>query len=361
MSAAVDVLQIITSTDRRGAQLFAVSLEPELIERGLRVRTVALEPGANPDLDVPTLGQKSLGVGTLAALRRAADTVPVVVAHGSRTLPATYLATLGTGQRFVYRNIGDPDYWASTRARRWRTGHFLRAAAGVIALTDGIKDRLAERYGVSPERMTTIPQAVSPDDFPRRSEADKVRCRTALGIDVEARLAVCIGALSPEKDVVSAVRALASLPGRWHLVVAGDGPERERVEQEAASIGPGRVRLLGQVSDTVQLMAAADVLLLSSRTEGMPGVVIEAAMVGVPSVVTDVGFVREIVEDSVTGFVVPPGRPEALALAVLRCEEDLDRLGAAAYERATRTFSLGSAADNWFDVLSVLVAEAQGR
>lgn len=358
---ALDVIQVITSTDRRGAQLFAVSLEPKLIERGLSVRTFALVPGANSDLDVPLLGRKSLGVLTLAALRGAASAAPVVVAHGSRTLPATYLATLGTRKRFVYRNIGDPDYWASTRARRWRTGHFLRAAAGVIALTDGTKDRLAEGYGVSPERMTTIPHAVSPDDFPRRSEADKVRCRAALGIDVEARLAVCIGALSPEKDVVSAVRALASLPPRWHLIVAGDGPERERVEQEAASVGPGRVRLFGQVSDTVELMAAADVLLLPSRTEGMPGVVIEAAMIGVPSVVTDVGFVREIVEDSVTGMVVPPGRPEALAQAVLRCEGDLDRLGDAAYERVTGAFSLGSAADKWFEVLSVLVAEARGR
>ena len=104
-----EVLSVITSTDRRGAETFAVGLGAALQARGRSVRTVALAPGASEaSLEVPTLGPRTLAPGTLRALRQAGRGAGVVVAHGSRALPACALATLGSGSALVYRNIGDP-------------------------------------------------------------------------------------------------------------------------------------------------------------------------------------------------------------------------------------------------------------
>jgi glycosyltransferase involved in cell wall biosynthesis len=167
---------------------------------------------------------------------------------------------------------------------------------------------------------------------------------------------VCIGALSPEKDVANAVRALAQLPERWHLLIAGDGPERAAVERLAASVAPGRVRLLGQIAAPSGLLAAADVLVVPSQTEGLPGVVIEAGLTGVPAVVTDVGFVRHLVEPEVSGAIVAPGDPDAVAAAVLASESRLEAMGAAAHTRLHQEYSLGSVAQRWYDLLAPLCA-----
>lgn len=354
------VLQVITDTDRRGAQLSAVSLAPELVCRGLTVETVALTAGRAGSLDVEVLGPSPLGSSTLRALRERSRPASVVVAHGSTTLPACFLATLGTSRPFVYRNIGDPYYWGSTRARRLRTRVFLARARRVVALTDETARRLQEVYRVPPGRMATIPQAVSSDAFPRRSPASRTRAREALGIAAEARVAVCLGALSPEKNVPDAVRAVTQLPPPWELVVAGEGPERAAVVRAAA--GSDRVRLLGQVDDPAQLLAAADVLVLPSLTEGLPGVLIEAAMTGLPAVATDVGFVDDVIEQGVTGFVVAPGDPGALADAVRRCEAaGLEPMGQAAHRRALARFSLTAAADRWADVLRAAAGAQPAR
>lgn len=358
MATDLDVLQVITSSSPRGAERFALNLEPLLVDRGLRVRTVALVAGSAPALDVAVLGSRRLGFSTLRAARALARTARVVAAHGSTTLPASFLATSGTGTPFVYRNIGDPYYWGTTRVRRWRTTFLLSQAAAVVALTAETGNRMSERYGVDPRRVTPIPRGVSQSEFPLRGPADRVLAREPLGIDAEALVAVFVGALSEEKDVFTAIRAIAKLPDRWQLVIVGDGPDRAAAEREAGQIAPGRVRFLGQIAATAPVITAADVLVLSSRTEGLPGVVIEAAMVGIPSVATEVGFIGEIVEPGVSGELVAVEAPGEMAQAILGLEGRFDESGRAAHERAVAGFSLESVAERWYEVLAPFVPAA---
>lgn len=346
-----DVLQVITSTVRRGAERFAVALEPELVQRGLRVRTVALVDGGPGGFDVDVLGDTRLGLSTLRALRAEARRASVVIAHGSSTLPAAAIALAGLDVPFIYRNIGDPYYWGSSMARRLRSGAFLSRAAGVVALTSTTAGRITDHYRVDPERIHAIPRGIPEDQFPRRTAEDRRQARCDFGFHGEERIAVCVGALSPEKNNTLAIDALALLPERWHLLIAGDGPDEAQVRGAAGERGDGRVQMLGQVQRPAELMTAADVLLLPSDTEGLPGVVIEAGLVGVPAVSTDVGFIRDIVADGVSGHLVPVGDAEAMAAAVLAAEPNLDQLGAEAFTRCQRGFSMRSAADRWFDVL----------
>jgi glycosyltransferase involved in cell wall biosynthesis len=351
-----DVVHVITTTAPRGAERSAVELAGALAGRGWRCRTVALTTsGGSGQLDVPALGPSRLGLRTLLALRRLAAQVGVVVAHGSTTLPAAAAATIGTGTPFVYRTIGDPRYWISSRRRRLRTRLLLSRARRVVALSDGASIALQDLHGLPAAAIEVIPQATSAEAFPLRTEPARLEARAELGIGPEERLAVAIGALSPEKGLVDAVRTVAHLPSRWRLLVAGDGPERSAVEAAAAGHGD-RVGLLGQIADPAGLLTAADVLILPSRTEGLPGVLIEAAMVGVPAVATRVGFVEEIVDDGITGAVVEPGDPRAIARAVEAIEDRLAGMGLAAHHRVVDRFSFDHVVDQWHTVLTTVLA-----
>jgi glycosyltransferase involved in cell wall biosynthesis len=154
-----------------------------------------------------------------------------------------------------------------------------------------------------------------------------------------------VGRLKEPKDFVGLVRALGRLErGSFRAQIVGDGPDRGAVEAELARLGlHGSVELAGTVEDVAERLAAADVFVLSSYSEGMPMSVLEAMAAGLPVVATAVGGLPELVVDGETGLLVPPGRQEELAAALRRVVDDEElrrRLGAAGRARAEERFDL---------------------
>ena len=335
--------------------MFACQLADELTRFGHQVVTVALTgDGASP-LEVPVLGSSALAPATLRALRQRARRADVVVAHGSRTLPACALGLFVGGVSFVYRNIGDPTAWSGSGLRKLRTQAFLGRAALVVALTDSASNTLADGYGVRRDRLVVIPSGVpaaanQPADAPARDSA-----RQALGIPAEASVVAMVGALSKEKQPALAIEAVATLDG-VHLVVAGDGPLRDELTALADRRAPGRVHFLGSLRDPSPAYDAADALVLPSRTEGLPGVLIEAGLRALPAVTTDVGYVRDVVCEGETGLVVPSGDQAALTDALARVLASPGDLGTRARERCLAEFELGAIAQRWDDALVSLVS-----
>jgi glycosyltransferase involved in cell wall biosynthesis len=181
------------------------------------------------------------------------------------------------------------------------------------------------------ERTVVIENAVDPTPF-RRATRD--------GGPLQI---VSVGRLKAPKDFVTLVRAVALVEG-VHLTVVGDGPDRPILERavQTAGIG-GRVDFAGESHDLPAVFESADVFVLSSRSEGMPVSVLEAMSASLPVVATGVGGVPEIVTDGVTGLVVPPGDPTALAFALGRLSSDAElrrRLGEHGRLRVEREFSL---------------------
>jgi glycosyltransferase involved in cell wall biosynthesis len=127
-----------------------------------------------------------------------------------------------------------------------------------------------------------------------------------------------IGRLSPEKGVDILLDAMALLPpSSVQLVVAGDGPVRSALELQAKELGIAQdTHFLGTVSDVRSLYAQLDLVVLPSRSEGLPNVLLEALKANVPVVATSVGAVPEVVTDQAAGCVVPPGDPVLLADAI---------------------------------------------
>lgn len=348
------ILQVVTDTQRRGAEVFAVRLGTALTERGRVVRTVALTGSGGPeDIPIARMGRRPLGAPALSALRREARNATLVVGHGSKTLPAGVMATTGTKARFIYRNIGDPMYWAAHGLRRARVGFLLRQACAVVARWPGAATAMTSRHGVPGWKIRVIPTGVPAELFPQVDAGARATARQRLGRGSDEPLVLYLGALSAEKDVGTAIRAMASVPGA-HLLVVGDGPERSALEALAGDVGAGRVHFLGPTSEPASMMAAADVVVLPSRTEGMPGVLIEAGMSGLPVVATDVGAVREVVVDGTTGHLVASGDPGAVAEALREVLAAPGSMGERAREHCVTRFDMNVIAAAWDELFSEL-------
>ena len=356
MTARVDVLQVVTDTDRRGPQVFSLELERALAARGWSVRTVALAPGAaDGGLPLPNLGARRFRPGTLGTLARETGRARVVIGHGSSTLPALAAATLAGRTRFIHRNLGEPMYWANDPLRRTRTRLLLTRPDVVVALWEGAARELVRELGVGRRRVRIIPRGASGERFVPTDAAGRAGAKIEFRLDPARPVVAFVGSLSREKDPAGAVRAVAALQD-VQLLVAGHGPERPRVEALARDLAPGRMRFLGSVVRTERVFRAADAVVLPSRTEGIPAVLVEAGLSAVPAVATAVGGVPDVVLDGVTGRLVEPGDAPALQEALREVLADSGAMGEKARAHCLERYELESVADRWHGLLQEVLA-----
>jgi glycosyltransferase involved in cell wall biosynthesis len=352
------VLIVMATNQRRGAEVQAVGLAAALGEAGVKASTLALQDrsGTVTVLDVAVLGAQPFSARGLRSLRRQISANQVVVAFGSRSLPAVALSGIGGGVPFVYASIGDPARWVRGRVHRARTGLLMRRAAHVVALWPGAKASIEQLYQVPTDRVSVIPNARSSAPL---AEPRRVGPGSAPGTHVSAaaatRVVVVVGALSHEKRVDLAIDTIAR-DGSVRLVVAGDGPLRADLERHAGRVAPGRVQFLGSVDEVAEVYLAADAVLMTSRTEGMPGVAIEAGLASLPVVTTDVGAVREVVVDGVTGRVVSGEDPADLHAALIDCLANGAAMGQAARRHCVAEFGWASVGRRWLEVLMNVTA-----
>ena len=159
--------------------------------------------------------------------------------------------------------------------------------------------------------------------------------------------AVVVARLSPDKDLATLLHAVALVVRKspdFHLAIAGDGPCAAELRQLADQLGvANRVRFLGLVNDVPALLQQARSFVLSSISEGVPLTILEAMASGLPVVATSVGGVPEVVSDGVTGLLVEPRNPQALASALLGMHQDAEsalRFGSAGRRRVEALFDV---------------------
>lgn len=350
----MQVLQVVSSSRRRGAEVFAAQLGAELSGRGHDVTTVALEHRSD-DTGLPfdQLTASGRGPRAVIALARRARACDVLIAHGGSTLLPVATAVKLAHRPFVYRNIGDPSFWGRARGAKVRIGLPLRSAAAVVALYPAAARYMQVRYGISSDRVTVAPNAVDVDRFSAATPELRRSVRTELGLSPSQLVLGYLGNLSVEKRPGWALDAVGSLTDAT-LLMAGDGPLRDELGLRASSLGSRGgspvCQLLGPIADPQRFLAAIDVLLLPSATEGIPGVLVEAALVGVPTVATDVGGVRDALSSMSAGLCVPPDDFDGFVAAIQAVVADSgdsrpDR--AAAIEH----HSIQTVADRWERVL----------
>ena len=314
------VLIVLSSDSRRGAEVEGERLGRELHAAGFVVDVVALAgaAGQSDRLGVDSLGRWARSPRTLVRLRRSAAVHDIVLAYGSSTLPACAVALFGRRTPFVYRSIGDPAAWVRGPIHRWRTRMLMQRASAVVALWDGAAHSIEELYAVPSARTSVIPNARARDEFEPVERPNRQAARTDFGIRHGETVCGVVGALVPEKRVELAIDAVARLPGT-RLLIVGDGPRRAELERRATEALGDRVTFTGTLVDVRSAYAAMDVLLLSSSTEGMPGVVIEAALSGLPVAACSVGAVPWLFSNGVRGALAPANPdPDEFAASILQ-------------------------------------------
>ena len=197
------------------------------------------------------------------------------------------------------------------RLYEWIQCLALKRANAVIAVSKPLAEYLA-RVGISPARIHCVPNAFTP---PPTSMARSL-ARGQLGIERDTLTAGWVGRLSREKGGDVMLDALAQSDASWRLSVIGDGPERDALHSQAASLGiADRITWHGLVENAGSLLTAFDAFVLSSRTEGTPITLFEAMYARVPIVATRVGGVPDVVSAS-HAILVSSEDPKAIARAL---------------------------------------------
>lgn len=295
--------------------------EGELIDPSVPVRTVPLVRPINVASDARALS----AVRSMLLAHRPhvvhthmakAGTIGRLAALSVRPRPALVHTYHGHVLEGYFRPTAQKVFIEVERALARRTDR-------LIAVSEHVRDELLELGIGRPEQYRVV--ALGLDLDRHRAEPKPGGLRRALGVDPETPLVGVVGRLVPIKDHELLLRAMDLVPGA-HLAVVGDGQLRSSLEAFVTS-RPGlreRVHFAGWWSDVPAVMADLDVVVLTSRNEGTPVSLIEAAACARPVVATDVGGVRSVVRDGVTGLVVPHGRPEPIADAISRLLEDPD-------------------------------------
>jgi glycosyltransferase involved in cell wall biosynthesis len=262
---------------------------------------------------------------------------------------------------------------------------FYRHSERLIALTVANSKAAATawtRQGILTAGKTrVIPNGLILERYPHPARREEVRA--SLGVDGAEFLWIAVGNLRLAKDYPTLLAAAAECaqarPGFRLKIVGGgagadmkiakDAPFAADLHRRAAALGlDGVVEFLGSRSDVPRLLRSADAFVLSSAWEGMPNTVMEAMGSGLPVVATDVGDVRELVQEGVSGFVVPPGQPQELAARMLALMDlggpALRAMGTEARQWISERFENERVTDRWEALLRQLATRglpARGR
>jgi glycosyltransferase involved in cell wall biosynthesis len=211
----------------------------------------------------------------------------------------------------------------------------------IVAVGNAVRDALVRIETLPADRIQVIYNGVQPP-VPHASGM-RGKLRSKFGAAEDHVVLLVVARLDPIKNHALALRAMARLVRECpqaRLWLVGDGPERARIEATIRAAGLGHhVSLLGEQRQIPELLAAADVALLTSHSEGIPLILIEAMASGVPVVATDVGGVSEVIEHDRQGWLVPAENEAALCerlKCLIRSPDERRRLGTAGRQRATQ-------------------------
>ncbi len=235
------------------------------------------------------------------------------------------------------RDLGHLWWYTPARTRVIRVIH--RLATRVIANSDAVRNHVVTEFHVPPERVSVLRNGV---DFERFARAHGDFEKLFPGITAEHRLVAVVAnmhsAVKGHHELIEAARTVCHAMPTVKFVLVGEGEERCKIQEHARSLDlDDNFLFLGYREDIPELLSCCNFSLLPSRAEGFPNAVLESMAAGLPVIATRVGGTTEMIEDGISGLLVPPEDPPALAKAILHLLRDpelLGRLGREGQKRA---------------------------
>lgn len=370
------LLFVITGLDYGGAETQLVHLATLLKRRGWKLKVVTLIP---PKAYVEELAQEGIPVATLGMRRRVPDPRAILrlarhirqwkpdIVH-SHMVHANILARVTQ----LFARVPTLVCTVHSICEGGRVRETLyRFTDPLCEVTTHVCQAGAARYiqvgAVPANKIRHVPNGVDTRIF-RPDVKLRDTLRQEWGVSGKF-VWLAVGRIDTPKDYPNLLRAFSIIardrPDSL-LWLAGDGPLRTELDALVRDLEvQEQVRLLGIRRDIPQLMNAADAYVMSSAWEGLPMVLLEAHACGLPIVATDVGGDREVVIDGVTGFLVPPRQPEALAQAMeqmMQIEERARRqMGEKGREHIIQNYSLEHVVQRWEELYRELLTRKAPR
>jgi glycosyltransferase involved in cell wall biosynthesis len=242
-----------------------------------------------------------------------------------------------------------------------------RATHAFHAVTQAVADRTVADLGIDPARIWVVPRGRSLKRLGEPSSERRDAMRDRMGIAAQTSVILNVGRHEPQKgqiDLLTAMVGLRSTHPRVCLLIAGrEGRSTLELQRRVRDEGlEDVVRLLGARDDIGDLLSAADVFAFPSRYEGIGGAMLEAMLMGVPVVASDLAGLREVLDDGRCGVVVPVADPRALAAAIHRTltdREEAARRAAIARRRALEVYSFEASVEGMRSMYLQLGAEIE--
>jgi glycosyltransferase involved in cell wall biosynthesis len=251
---------------------------------------------------------------------------------------------LGHGTRVWVHTVHTVAEKEVDRVGQWVHRLAFRMGVVPVAIAEEVAQSIKRVYGLT--SVPLIPNGIPLSLYTLNEEASRA-WRSQEGYREDELLFVSVARLSPQKDPLGLLRAFAiaaSHVSGLRLLLVGDGPLRSEVEDQVRRMGlDEQVRFLGVRMDVPAILATADVFVLSSHWEGNPLSIMEAMAAGKPVIATAVGGVPELVENGVSGILVPPRTPDALAEAMILLAREAvlrRKMGEVARQRALERFGV---------------------
>jgi glycosyltransferase involved in cell wall biosynthesis len=284
----------------------------------------------------------------------------VLLCHGYKANILGRPAARRRGIPAIAVSRGWTDESLRVRLYEWLDRRHLRFMDHVVAVSSAQAEKV-RKVGVPTQRLTTIANAVDPDRFADSDPSYRAKMERYFH-GPKKHIVGAAGRLSPEKgfDVfLDAAARVVDVDPSIGFVLFGDGPCRDALQQRLASLGLiGSLVLAGFRSDLDRYIAQLDLFVLPSFTEGLPNVVLEACAAGVGVVATAVGGTPEIIEDGVSGFLVPPGDVDQLAARIDEALENEERLREIAFQgrqRVLESFSFCAQRDGYLALFDAIL------
>lgn len=237
----------------------------------------------------------------------------------------------------------------------------VRTVDRYMAVSAGIGTDLISDFGTPAAKVTVIPNGII---IPSQLTPPDPALRASWQASGNRRVILSLATLDARKGLDCLLAAACKVPDAV-FVLAGDGPMRQGLVQQAAESGiADRVIFLGHRTDVPRLLASCDLFVLPSLQEGLPLSVLEAMAAAVPVIASRIPGTEDIVEHGISGILVPPSEPEALAVAITEALADEGRraqLGTAGYQRVRANFSADSMVLKVSDVYRQVLTSSHGN
>jgi glycosyltransferase involved in cell wall biosynthesis len=367
------ILHLISSSGILGAERVLLELAEHSKRAGLKVTIGVFENSQNPNMELANYGKEQgfdvqvfpcngrFDKKTIRMIKDYIDKAGVQILHSHNYKSNFYAwrALSNNNIRWVVTKHGRR-YGPKLLLYNFLDGFIVRHADRVIAVSKEI-GRKARLAGIAQEKILLIENGLNLERFTTNTSPEAIK--ESLGIKKEALVVGTIGALTKEKGhqylLRAALKVIRICPEAIFLLV-GDGIERPSLEKTASSLGiKDSVIFAGMRKDVPEILSILNAFVLPSLNEGLPMALLEAQGAQIPVVATRVGAIPDVLQNGVTGILIPPKDPQAIAEAIIMILSDKKLASGIAkkgFERVRDNFSSEKMASKYLSIYRELLS-----